>query len=344
MPEMHQNVKINDSAKVANKEENAASHQIANLLLNLASRSHQQTRRDPEKSAEPEAMDLSKYRKPKLPVDKVAAAPKAPSGNFYSGLGLGSPFLLQNLLMQQMTTAPAVGQQAATTTIPLMAGQIVAQLNSLLFVVHGVQDKGVEMNVRGQLGAIYTRLQEIVTMIQHAKKQEPIRSAKLKEPAQPSHSELHKQLEMVTSTKEKEEQRISAQLEEYQRALSCATTPPTPCQYPATSPISSSVATSIRKHKSSVSEVKEPVEALIKVEDTVASRRGSRDSLDDGPPEKCAKMDDGASSPGSSPSSVSRSRGGGGGKSGKGIRNRVFCGDCAGCLKNDDCGNCRYCR
>ena len=30
-----------------------------------------------------------------------------------------------------------------------------------------------------------------------------------------------------------------------------------------------------------------------------------------------------------------------GGKGGKGIRNRVFCGECTGCLKNDDCGKCR---
>jgi hypothetical protein len=33
-----------------------------------------------------------------------------------------------------------------------------------------------------------------------------------------------------------------------------------------------------------------------------------------------------------------------GGKGGKGIRNRVFCGECTGCLKNDDCGKCRYCK
>merc|ERR1719245_136955 len=31
-------------------------------------------------------------------------------------------------------------------------------------------------------------------------------------------------------------------------------------------------------------------------------------------------------------------------KGGQGIRNRVFCGECTGCLKNDDCGSCRYCR
>ena len=33
-----------------------------------------------------------------------------------------------------------------------------------------------------------------------------------------------------------------------------------------------------------------------------------------------------------------------GSKGGKGIRNRVFCGECTGCLKNDDCGKCRYCK
>ena len=33
-----------------------------------------------------------------------------------------------------------------------------------------------------------------------------------------------------------------------------------------------------------------------------------------------------------------------GGKGGKGIRNRVFCGECPGCLENDDCGKCRYCK
>ena len=35
---------------------------------------------------------------------------------------------------------------------------------------------------------------------------------------------------------------------------------------------------------------------------------------------------------------------GGAGKGGKGIRNRVFCGECPGCLQNDDCGKCRYCK
>lgn len=342
MPEMQQNVKTNDLAKLSNKEESSTNHQIANLLLNLASRNQQAA--PPDAAAEPEAMDLSKYRKPKASLEKTAPPLKAPApSSFYSGMNLGSPFLLQNLLMQQMGPAAVVGQAGVTTTIPLMAGQIVAQLNSLLFTVHGVQDKGVEMNVQGQLGAIYTRLQEIVTMIQHAKK--PSRPVNPKETVLPSQSELKKQLEMVTSTKEAEEQRIGQQLEEYQRALAGTTTAAMFPQYSPASPISSSVATMLRKQKPVVAEVKETKEPVIEVQQAATeestSRRGSRDSLEDGPPEKRVRVDE-APSPGSSP--PSSSRGGRGGKGGKGIRNRVFCGDCAGCLKNDDCGNCRYCR
>ena len=45
-----------------------------------------------------------------------------------------------------------------------MSGHIVAQLNSLLFSVHGLSDKSLELNIQGQLAAIYSRLQEIVAM------------------------------------------------------------------------------------------------------------------------------------------------------------------------------------
>lgn len=41
---------------------------------------------------------------------------------------------------------------------------------------------------------------------------------------------------------------------------------------------------------------------------------------------------------------TSQGSGGQSGKGSKGIRNRVFCGECSGCLKNDDCGKCRYCK
>merc|ERR1719237_855089 len=294
-------------------------------------------------------MDLTKYRKPKPGQEKpaastpvVASKPNPPS-SLYSSLGcLGSPFLLQNLLMQQMSPAPVVGQPAG---IPLMAGQIVAALNSLLFTLHGLQDKGVEMNVQGQLSAIYTRLQEIVTMIEHAKK-EPARAAAAKDPAStPSHSELHKQLELVTSTKEAEEQRIGAQLEEYQRAIAGTTSATCFPQYPPASPLSSSMLR--KQQKPAAPEVTESKADVVDVqpatgtEPTPDSRRGSRDSADEGPADKRMRTEE-TSSPVSSP--PSNTRGARSGKGGKGIRNRVFCGDCAGCLKNDDCGSCRYCR
>ena len=61
------------------------------------------------------------------------------------------------------------------------------------------------------------------------------------------------------------------------------------------------------------------------------------------PPEKRLKQqspDDCSSSTTTAPTANPRKSA----KGGKGIRNRVFCGDCPGCLKNDDCGQCRYCR
>ena len=344
MPEMQQNM---NSAKVGYKEETAGTnHQIANLLLNLASRNQYEA--DQAEGSETEAMDLTKYRKPKTSPEKAAAAaapvvakPNQPS-SLYSSMCLGSPFLLQNLLMQQMSPTPVVGQPAG---IPLMAGQIVAALNSLLFTLHGLQDKGVEMNVQGQLSAIYTRLQEIVTMIEHAKK-EPVRAAKAKDPASPpSQSELHKQLELVTSTKEAEEQRIGAQLEEYQRAIAGTTSATCFPQYPPASPLSSSMLR--KQQKPAAPEVTESKADVVDVqpatgtEPTPDSRRGSRDSADEGPADKRMRIEE-TSSPVSSP--PSNTRGARTGKGGKGIRNRVFCGDCAGCLKNDDCGSCRYCR
>ena len=84
-----------------------------------------------------------------------------------------------------------------------------AQLNSLLFSVHGLNDKSLELNIQGQLAAIYTRLQEIVAMINVAKKKEvktkseTISSPDNKQPCQPP----------------SDEQKINKKLEEYQRAL-----------------------------------------------------------------------------------------------------------------------------
>ena len=93
-----------NSAKVGYKEETGASnHQIANLLLNLASRGNHHGSADQAGSGETEAMDLTKYRKPKQacqekPTPVASSKPTPAPSSLYSGLGcLGSPFLLQNL-------------------------------------------------------------------------------------------------------------------------------------------------------------------------------------------------------------------------------------------------------
>lgn len=116
-------------------------------------------------------------------------------------------------------------------------GHIVAQLNSLLFSVHGLADKSLEMNVQTQLAAIYSRLQEIVAMVAVAKKKET-RSGKVVATEQPCQSlatsvsgssgkdpsQSHqKQAESIRSSTNSssitDEQKITKQLEEYQRAL-----------------------------------------------------------------------------------------------------------------------------
>ena len=75
-----------------------------------------------------------------------------------------------------------------------------AQLNSLLFSVHGLSDKSLELNIQGQLAAIYSRLQEIVAMINVAKKKES-------------------KTKVGGSSPVSDEQKINKKLEEYQRAL-----------------------------------------------------------------------------------------------------------------------------
>ena len=255
------------------------------------------------------------------------------------------------------------------STIPLLSGQIVAQLNSLLFSVHGIADKSIEMNVQGQLAAIYTRLQEIVTMITLSKKKEIKTNSKSLVDQSHSKSDLQKQLNIVTSTKEKEEQKIAKQLEEYQKALIQSKSKVVNTQKNNENVFNkfstnNSVASILRNQTPISSEslrldipsnkIQEEAHSPDSVEyheDRTTSpdtrRRLSRDSFPDSPPEKRSRLSlEGGSmsavSCTTSPQSISRSKSSG--KGGKGIRNRVFCGDCPGCLKNDDCGQCRYCR
>jgi len=262
--------------------------------------------------------------------------------------------------VNSLLSAPSL----TNTTIPLLSGQIVAQLNSLLFSVHGIADKSLEMNVQGQLAAIYTRLQEIVAMIALSKKKEMCGKS------QPvPELDVQKPLNIVTNMKEKEEQKIARQLEEYQKALiqskSKVTNTPKQSENVFNNKYSTpnNVATILRNQAPNTTEslrqdipsTKPQEEALSPDsveyhEDRSSSpdtrRRLSRDSFPDSPPEKRVRLSMETTSMSTvsctSPQSVGRSKGGG--KGGKGIRNRVFCGDCAGCLKNDDCGQCRYCR
>ena len=95
------------------------------------------------------------------------------------------------------------------------SGHIVAQLNSLLFSVHGLDDQSLELSVQTQLAAIYTRLQEVVAMVSLAKK-----DVKTEQPlvtSSTSSKDQGRQAEAAASVTD--EQKITKQLEEYQRAL-----------------------------------------------------------------------------------------------------------------------------
>merc|ERR1712154_388741 len=87
-----------------------------------------------------------------------------------------------NIIAQISSTTSPTGSSNANplqlvegntaTNIPLLCGQIVAQLNGLLFLVHGLNNTTIELNLQQQLIAIYTRLQEVVAMVEQAKNQQ----------------------------------------------------------------------------------------------------------------------------------------------------------------------------
>jgi len=289
-----------------------------------------------------------------------SSAESKPANNNLHSTSKQSTMYPMSSSVNSLLSAPSL----TNTTIPLLSGQIVAQLNSLLFSVHGIADKSLEMNVQGQLAAIYTRLQEIVAMIALSKKKEM--SSK---PQSVPELDVQKPLNIVTNIKEKEEQKIARQLEDYQKALiqskSKVTNTPKQAENVFSNKYSTTnnVATILRNQAPAMTEslrqdipTSKPQEeahspdSMEYQEDRSSSpdtrRRLSRDSFPDSPPEKRSRLSMEGSSMSAvsctSPQSVGRSKSSG--KGGKGIRNRVFCGDCAGCLKNDDCGQCRYCR
>ena len=161
------------------------------------------------------------------------------------------------------------------TNIPLLCGQIVAQLNGLLFLVHGLNNTTIELNLQQQLIAIYTRLQEVVAMVEQAKNQQSpdittgsnVKKSEIIIPSQKqgsvkynngtttntnittintassiSNEIIQKELEKIKDSKSKEEEKIAKHIQEYQRQLlqqqnisSCLKTGTTITPIPATS-------------------------------------------------------------------------------------------------------------
>ena len=301
--------------------------------------------------------------------------------------------------------------------IPYMCRQIVTLLNGLLFHQHNLNNSAVEMNVQTQLGAIYTRLQEVVVMVEQAKKQQEaaVSAAASVAAIKATNSEavaasagsngLKKdQLEkhLKDTQKQKEEEKIAKHIQEYQRALLKQH------EHQQLSKKENGMATILDVVGTNGSLITQPLEPQVDVVDSMEDnaaenlknrRRGrppknSNLDLSYSPPEKKMRSDMSqpahqlpdqsstkynsstaetsptvaaavaavanhlngvastngqksaalAAAAAAAAATASTNQSGGSGKSGKGIRNRVFCGECTGCLKNDDCGKCRYCK
>ena len=101
-----------------------------------------------------------------LPAQSLTSLPnKPPPTSVLKSTLNGSlpktPLPIENTATGGNGNAAAGAAAAAGGNIPLLCGQIVAQLNGLLFLVHGLNNNSVELNLQNQLGAIYNRLQVI---------------------------------------------------------------------------------------------------------------------------------------------------------------------------------------
>lgn len=288
---------------------------------------------------------------PSAPVDVIKAAAN-------NGLHI-TPVTAPAAPAPSVSAAPA----SSATNIPLLCGQIVAQLNGLLFLVHSLNNSQIEASLQTQLSAIYARLQEIVTMVEQAKKQQ-------EEQKEQPKLEIHKQLEKLKESKKLEEEKIAKHIQDYQRALlqqqqqQQLVTTEIPGQIaPLKETMTSSNVVNLlkkqaqanldAKHFDKNGEIIPEVESSTNAANAARRRRGrppknSNMDLTYSPPDKKSRMSTDSGNHAESTTteggvvnqkSVSTTNGGG-----KGIRNRVFCGECAGCLKNDDCGRCRYCQ
>ena len=303
------------------------------------------------------------------------------------------------------------GATGSSIDIPYMCRQIVTLLNGLLFHQHNLNNPSVELNVHTQLGAIYQRLQEVVVMVEQAKKQQEATVNLLKSSAAVSAAAG---LSGKTDADSKTEEKIAKHIHEYQRAL-LKQHEDNNKEAVATSAAAVDYLKKQQQQQQQQSQVNgaggsSGIEAVIQHQVDVVDSHGEESSseanaaaaaaaaaaavalknrrrgrppknsnldLSYSPPEKKLKSDlqpqpshqqpESSSNHHSSSSSLKFNGAADGGhalaaaaaaglgssvgvpqtqtnKGGKGIRNRVFCGECTGCLKNDDCGKCRYCK
>ena len=288
--------------------------------------------------------------KPPPAIFKTTSVPHSSTGGLAPNFT--NPMTLTSGLGSEATTTTVTS--ANTASIPLLCGQIVSQLNGLLFLVHGINSPAMEMNLQTQLTAIHARLQDIVAMVEHAKKTDPELNGDARPP----------------NIKQKEEEKIVAKhIQDYQRALlkqqeekcnnlvvdmpdaSSNDSHSEPQEAESTSGYLSAAARRRRGRPPKNSNLDlsySPPEKQMRSSSGNAERINSESA----PP----KADFHSKSNGNSASlqtqnginsnnaNDSMMQAAATGKSGKGIRNRVFCGECGGCLKNDDCGKCRYCK
>ncbi len=322
--------------------------------------------------------------KPPPAVFKTTSVPHTSSGG--SAPNFTNPMTLTTGVGGETTTTTVTAATAAS--IPLLCGQIVSQLNGLLFLVHGINSSSMEMNLQTQLTAIHTRLQDIVSMVEHAKKSDPDLKGDGK-----SSKENHKQKE--------EEKIVAKHIQDYQRALLKQHEDNTKVnngvqqQQQHNNNSKNNLVVDLPEGSPSDSMEMQEAESTSGYLSAAARRRRGRPpknsnlDLSYSPPEKQMRSSSGnpveknhhhnnsdtaqqqhngemsnggnmlngnnmtnlqqngnSNSTGSmmqAAAALAAAAAGKGGNS-KGIRNRVFCGECGGCLKNDDCGKCRYCK
>lgn len=311
-------------------------------------------------------MQSSTSLKPPASIFKTTSIPHSTTAN--QTLNFTNPMTLTCGTGGETTTTTVTATTA--TSIPLLCGQIVSQLNGLLFLVHGINNPTLEMNLQTQLTTIHARLQEIVTMVEQVKKAE---------------TEMKNEKLAKESMKQKEEEKIVAKhIQDYQRALLKQQEDNTkaivangghkgnyPVDLPEASPTepmelqeaestSGSMSAAARRRRgrppknSNLDLSYSPPEKQMKTSLNQEKMMNSESSTQNGEilngnlvnGSQMGNHQNGNHANSNSSNSLMQANntGGGGGKGSKGIRNRVFCGECCGCLKNDDCGKCRYCK